>query len=65
MTDENTVWIAEAYLDGERIERIVHTTEDDAREDIEISTDHKDPDRIEVDECRLWLGQAEGFEVSR
>jgi hypothetical protein len=56
MTDDNTVYIAEAYKDGERIERVVHTNHADAKEDIDVLTFGENPDRVEITEERLYLG---------
>jgi len=57
MSDHTTVWVAEAYTDGERVERIVHTTEGDAWEDIEVCA--PDADEYDVAEERVYTGAAE------
>lgn len=56
MSNEH-IWIAEAYKDGERIERIIHKNEHDAREDIEISTNTRNPDEIRVEREQIFLGE--------
>lgn len=50
------LYVAEAYADGERIERVIHTNEADAWHDIEVLTAEADPETIEVSECRLYTG---------
>lgn len=65
MSENPTVYVAEAYKDGERIEQLVHVNESDAYEDINITTSTDNPDRIEVSERRLWLGQSESFTAER
>lgn len=65
MSDEPKVYVAEAYKDGERIERLVHTTYADAKEDIEITTSLDNPDDIVIESERLWLGEDEEFHVTR
>jgi hypothetical protein len=65
MSDDSYVYIAEAYKDGGRIERLVHTSYADAKEDIEISTGTDNPDRIEIDKEKVWLGQDDEFHVTR
>ena len=62
---ENTVYVAEAYKDGQRIEQLVHTSYRDAKGDIEISTNLDDPDEIQIHERRLWLGEHEKFVAKR
>jgi len=57
MSDHTTVWVAEAYTDGERVERIVHTTEGDAWEDVEVCA--PDADEYDVAEERVYTGAAE------
>ena len=53
----DTVWVAEAYKDGERIEQLVHINYGDAKEDIEITTRSDDPDDITFTEKRLYRGK--------
>lgn len=59
--NKNYVYIAEAWKNGKRIERIVHTNEADAWEDIEISTNGEDPDKLTVEKERLYLGQDDEY----
>lgn len=59
------VWIGEAYKDGERIERVVHKHEDDARKDIEICAAVHDPDEIRVEKEKLHLGQDTEWHIER
>lgn len=59
------IYIAEAYKDGQRIERIAHTSYEGAKEDIEVSTSLDDPDEITIDEERLYLGQDDVFHIER
>ena len=49
------VYIAEAYHNGSRIERVVHIDEDDARHDIENLTEGADV-HITIDKERLYTG---------
>jgi hypothetical protein len=59
------VYVAEAYKDGDRIAQLVHTNPVDAREDITVTTNLDDPDRIEINKKRLYLGQDDEFTVTR
>lgn len=64
MSHDASVYVAEAYKDGERIEQIVHTSYADAKEDIEVCTSLKDVDEIEVHERHLYLGNDDEFHVA-
>jgi hypothetical protein len=55
MTDDPTVYVAEAYTDGERVDQIVHTTYAGAKEDIEVSA--YDADEYDITEKRLYGGK--------
>lgn len=61
----DNVWVAEAWKDGERIERVVHKNKHDAREDIEVCTALDDPDRIDIERERLWLGSSNDWHITR
>lgn len=63
--DRPVVWVAEAWKDGERIKRIVHTTEMGARRDIRQSTMFRDPDRIAVHPEPVYLGDEDEFHVTK
>ena len=56
MSDTATVYVAEAWTDGERTHQIVHATYAGAKEDIEMSA--YDADRTEITEQRLYGGKA-------
>lgn len=60
-----TVFVADAIKDNEVIERIVHTTYDDAEDDIVFTSRGEDPDRIRIDEQKVWLGYDDEFVVTR
>jgi len=64
MTD-NYVWIAEAWCDGTRVERIAHKNEHDAKEDIQTTTSHIDVDRYDVSRVELFLGEDIEWHVTR
>jgi len=63
--DRPVVWVAEAWKDGERIRRIVHTTKTGARRDIRQSTMFRDPDRIGVHVEPVYLGDEDEFHVTK
>lgn len=56
------VWIGEAYHNNERVERVVHLTEDDAHADIHVLADGRDVDYITVEKERLHTGQVESLD---
>ena len=62
---ENYVYIGEAWKNGELIKRIVHKNKYDAREDIQITTGSDNPDRIEVNKEKLYLGEDSEWHISR
>ncbi len=62
---ENYVYIGEAWKNGELIKRIVHKNKHDAREDIQITTGLDNPDRIEVNKEKLYLGEDEEWHIER
>jgi len=49
------VYIAEAYHNGSRIERVVHVDREDAKHDIETLTEGADV-HITIDKERLYTG---------
>ena len=55
MSDAPTVYVAEAWTDGERTHQIVHATYAGAKEDIEISA--YDADHTEITEQRVYGGE--------
>lgn len=59
------VYVAEAYKDGDRVEQIVHTTRQDAKEDIQVSTNLDNPDRIEINKRKVYLGHDDRFLVTK
>lgn len=54
-----TVWVVEAYNDGERVEQIVHLTREDAKEDIFACTEDAHVDEHQFNEKRLYTGQVD------
>ncbi len=57
------VWIAEAFENGERTERVVHKNESDARHDIQTLA--YDADEIRVEKERLHLGEDTEWSIER
>lgn len=56
------VWIGEAIHDGERIERVVHLTEDDAHEDIRTIAPDRGDVLIRVEREQLLTGRVSDTE---
>jgi hypothetical protein len=65
VTDDNHVFVAEAFVYGDRMERVIHTSWEDAKEDIEELTDGRRTDRIHVTKEKLYLGDDDEFHVTR